>query len=39
MDPRVSLVGKCVNLHGHNYVLEVVVARESDPATGYVSWT
>jgi 6-pyruvoyltetrahydropterin/6-carboxytetrahydropterin synthase len=25
-----------VNLHGHNYVLEVVVAGEVDQATGYV---
>ena len=30
------LFGKCVNLHGHNYVLEVVVAGEIDDATGYV---
>jgi 6-pyruvoyltetrahydropterin/6-carboxytetrahydropterin synthase len=30
------LYGKCVNLHGHNYVLEVVVAGEIDPTTGYV---
>jgi 6-pyruvoyltetrahydropterin/6-carboxytetrahydropterin synthase len=30
------LYGKCANLHGHNYVLEVVVAGEIDPATGYV---
>lgn len=41
-DPRLSdaenraLYGKCVNLHGHNYVLEVVVAGEVDQATGYV---
>jgi 6-pyruvoyltetrahydropterin/6-carboxytetrahydropterin synthase len=41
-DPELSddenrrLFGKCVNLHGHNYVLEVVVAGEVDPATGYV---
>jgi 6-pyruvoyltetrahydropterin/6-carboxytetrahydropterin synthase len=41
-DPELSddenrrLFGKCVDLHGHNYVLEVVVAGESDPATGYV---
>jgi 6-pyruvoyltetrahydropterin/6-carboxytetrahydropterin synthase len=28
--------GKCANLHGHNYVLEVVVAGEIDPASGYV---
>jgi len=30
------LFGKCANLHGHNYVLEVVVAGAVDPATGYV---
>ena len=30
------LFGKCVNLHGHNYVLEVVVAGEIDQASGYV---
>jgi 6-pyruvoyltetrahydropterin/6-carboxytetrahydropterin synthase len=41
-DPGVSeaenreLYGKCTNLHGHNYVLEVVVAGEIDRATGYV---
>jgi 6-pyruvoyltetrahydropterin/6-carboxytetrahydropterin synthase len=41
-DPRLSddenqrLFGKCANLHGHNYVLEVVVAGEIQPATGYV---
>ncbi len=28
--------GKCANLHGHNYVLEVVVAGEVQDATGYV---
>jgi 6-pyruvoyltetrahydropterin/6-carboxytetrahydropterin synthase len=28
--------GKCANLHGHNYVLEVVVAGEIDQRTGYV---
>jgi len=28
--------GKCANLHGHNYVLEVVVAGEINAATGYV---
>ena len=28
--------GKCANLHGHNYVLEVVVAGEIDAATGDV---
>ena len=30
------LFGKCVNLHGHNYVLDVVVAGEIDDVTGYV---
>lgn len=28
--------GKCANLHGHNYVIEVVVTGEVDPATGYI---
>ena len=41
-DPALSdaenrrLFGKCVNLHGHNYVLDVVVAGKIDAATGYV---
>jgi 6-pyruvoyltetrahydropterin/6-carboxytetrahydropterin synthase len=41
-DPRLSdeenrhIFGKCASLHGHNYVLEVVVAGRIDPATGYV---
>ena len=30
------LYGRCANLHGHNYVLEVVVAGEIDRSTGYV---
>jgi 6-pyruvoyltetrahydropterin/6-carboxytetrahydropterin synthase len=30
------LFGKCANLHGHNYVLEVVVAGKVQDATGYV---
>ena len=30
------LFGKCANLHGHNYVLEVVVGGEIDLGTGYV---
>jgi len=30
------LYGKCVNLHGHNYVLEVVVGGAIDPESGYV---
>jgi 6-pyruvoyltetrahydropterin/6-carboxytetrahydropterin synthase len=28
--------GKCANLHGHNYVLEVVVGGPVDQSTGYV---
>jgi 6-pyruvoyltetrahydropterin/6-carboxytetrahydropterin synthase len=41
-DPALSeaenrrLYGKCANLHGHNYVLEVVVAGEIDRTTGYI---
>jgi 6-pyruvoyltetrahydropterin/6-carboxytetrahydropterin synthase len=41
-DPSLSeeenqrLFGKCANLHGHNYVIEVVLAGEIDPSTGYV---
>jgi 6-pyruvoyltetrahydropterin/6-carboxytetrahydropterin synthase len=35
-DENRRLYGKCANLHGHNYVLEVVVAGAIDPATGYV---
>lgn len=33
-----ELFGKCSNpnWHGHNYTLEVVVAGEIDPATGFV---
>jgi 6-pyruvoyltetrahydropterin/6-carboxytetrahydropterin synthase len=30
------LFGKCTNLHGHNYAVEVVVAGEIDAASGYV---
>jgi 6-pyruvoyltetrahydropterin/6-carboxytetrahydropterin synthase len=30
------LFGKCANLHGHNYVLEVVVAGQVDQSSGYV---
>ena len=30
------LFGKCANLHGHNYVVEVVVAGEIGLTTGYV---
>jgi 6-pyruvoyltetrahydropterin/6-carboxytetrahydropterin synthase len=35
-DENQRLFGKCANLHGHNYVLEVVVAGDVDQATGYV---
>jgi 6-pyruvoyltetrahydropterin/6-carboxytetrahydropterin synthase len=28
--------GKCVNQHGHNYTLDVVVAGKIDDASGYV---
>ena len=30
------MFGKCVNLHGHNYALDVVVAGKIDDASGYV---
>jgi 6-pyruvoyltetrahydropterin/6-carboxytetrahydropterin synthase len=30
------LFGKCVNLHGHNYLLDVVVSGKIDDASGYV---
>jgi 6-pyruvoyltetrahydropterin/6-carboxytetrahydropterin synthase len=41
-DPHLSddenrrLFGKCVNLHGHNYALDVVVAGKINHASGYV---
>ena len=35
-DENQRLFGKCSNLHGHNYVLEVVVAGQVDRTTGYV---
>ena len=35
-DENRRLFGKCANLHGHNYVLEVVVTGEIDQASGYV---
>ena len=33
-----KMFGKCSNpnWHGHNYILEVVIAGEVDPATGFV---
>jgi 6-pyruvoyltetrahydropterin/6-carboxytetrahydropterin synthase len=30
------LFGKCVNLHGHNYAVEVVISGEIDTTSGYV---
>jgi 6-pyruvoyltetrahydropterin/6-carboxytetrahydropterin synthase len=30
------LFGKCANLHGHNYAVEVAVVGEIDEASGYV---
>jgi 6-pyruvoyltetrahydropterin/6-carboxytetrahydropterin synthase len=41
-NPRLSddenrrLFGRCVNLHGHNYTLDVVVAGKIDETSGYV---
>lgn len=35
-DENRQLFGKCANLHGHNYILEAVVAGEIDQASGYV---
>jgi 6-pyruvoyltetrahydropterin/6-carboxytetrahydropterin synthase len=35
-DQNQRIFGKCANLHGHNYVLEVVVCGDIDPACGYV---
>jgi|GEM_PF-104555 len=35
-DENRRLFGKCVNVHGHNYVLEVTVAGDPNPSTGYV---
>jgi GTP cyclohydrolase IA len=41
-DPALSreqnqdVFGKCTNLHGHNYMLDVAVAGEINPSTGYV---
>jgi 6-pyruvoyltetrahydropterin/6-carboxytetrahydropterin synthase len=35
-DENRRLFGKCVNLHGHNYVLEVAVVGDIDPVSGYV---
>jgi 6-pyruvoyltetrahydropterin/6-carboxytetrahydropterin synthase len=35
-EENLRLFADCANLHGHNYVLEVVVAGEIDQRTGYV---
>jgi 6-pyruvoyltetrahydropterin/6-carboxytetrahydropterin synthase len=35
-DENRRLFGKCTNMHGHNYILEVVVAGEIDQTSGYV---
>jgi 6-pyruvoyltetrahydropterin/6-carboxytetrahydropterin synthase len=37
-EENVRLFGKCANRngHGHNYTLEVTVAGEPDPSTGFV---
>jgi 6-pyruvoyltetrahydropterin/6-carboxytetrahydropterin synthase len=35
-EENLRLFGKCANLHGHNYTLEVIVAGEIDQRTGYV---
>lgn len=37
-EDNLKIFGKCSNpnWHGHNYVLEVVVAGEVDPKTGYL---
>jgi 6-pyruvoyltetrahydropterin/6-carboxytetrahydropterin synthase len=35
-EDNLRLFGKCAYLHGHNYVLEVVVAGDVDAVSGYV---
>lgn len=37
-EENLKIYGKCSNPngHGHNYILEIVVAGEIDPKTGYV---
>jgi 6-pyruvoyltetrahydropterin/6-carboxytetrahydropterin synthase len=35
-DENRRLFGRCVNLHGHNYAVDVVVAGKIDDASGYV---
>ena len=36
MEENRALYGKCINLHGHRYQLEVIVAGDMDNASGYV---
>jgi 6-pyruvoyltetrahydropterin/6-carboxytetrahydropterin synthase len=35
-DENRRIFGKCVNLHGHNYAIDVVVAGKIDDVSGYV---
>ncbi len=37
-EENVNIFGKCnsPNSHGHNYILEIVIAGEIDPVTGYL---
>ncbi|MCS6985248.1 MAG: 6-carboxytetrahydropterin synthase [Leptospiraceae bacterium] len=35
-DVEDSVFGACANLHGHNYVVEVIVRGRVDPKTGFV---
>lgn len=35
-EENLAVFGKCTNTHGHNYTLEVTVAGEVDPVTGFV---
>jgi 6-pyruvoyltetrahydropterin/6-carboxytetrahydropterin synthase len=35
-DNNESLFGKCNNVHGHNYYLEVTLSGEVDPTSGYL---
>ena len=35
-EENVRMFGKCANLHGHNYIVEIVVAGQIDKSTGYV---
>ncbi len=35
-DENKRIFGKCVNLHGHNYAVDVVVSGKIDDTSGYV---